>query len=237
METVAREETRELELGKAVSPFEKRVNQLQIISAESFETAEVILAELKKVRKGITEYWKDIKANAKKVHSEICGKENDLLEKVDNPQKIIETKMRDWTLAEKKRIADENAKAIAEAEKLRQKEEAKLDKKIEKAEEAGDIEKVEALQEKKDAVVLNTAPEIQHTQSRVGNSSVREKKKVEIIDKGKFIKAILAANENAAIEMIGISQSKLDAYVKANSLDKFDGLSITDDVSFSTRTK
>jgi flagellar biosynthesis/type III secretory pathway protein FliH len=168
----------------------------------------------------VTEYFEPMKKKAAEAHKEICAKEKAELAPIANAEAYLRAGMNTY-LQEQERIRQEaEQKARREAEEVARKEREKLEAQAAKAAEKGKEEKAAELLEKAADVYVKpvavVAPVVQGTTAT--------KLVVEVADMRAFLKAIVEGN--FAPTMVEIKPAKLDAWAKANQIERFPGLRI-----------
>jgi hypothetical protein len=101
-------------------------NNINITSQEDLEQAAGFLKAIKDTQKRIKEYWQEPIKNAYETHKKLKAKENEMLEPLQNSEKIIKNKVADYNLymEQLKREEEQRIKAEQERQALEQLQEA-----------------------------------------------------------------------------------------------------------------
>ena len=120
------EETRLSEIKNESSSIIETANSMNITNQEDLEGAAAFLSEIKATQKKIKEYWAEPIKTAYEVHKGLKAKENQMLEPLQNSEKIIKEKISDYTITMErlKREEEERIKAEQERQALEQLQEA-----------------------------------------------------------------------------------------------------------------
>ena len=101
-------------------------NSMNITNQEDLEQAAGFLKTIKDTQKRIKEYWQEPIKNAYETHKKLKAKENEMLEPLQNSEKIIKNKVADYNLymEQLKREEEQRIKAEQERQALEQLQEA-----------------------------------------------------------------------------------------------------------------
>lgn len=226
-------------LQNEVMVIDEQMNSLVVKDAESYQIAGEMVINLKSLRKKIVEYWKDTKEKARKTWQDICAKESQMLDPVDQRIKNTNKKVSDYLTEQERLRRVEQARLDKEREDREAAERAKLEKKAEKAEEKGNTEKAEELREKAAEVYVPPSvvqPTVEKT-TRMDAGTVSAQGDIDIIvrDPMAVLKGVVAGT--VPISVITISESKLKAHAKAFKLKTLDGCDIIERVNAKFRGK
>lgn len=113
------EESKELvEIEQETNVIVSQANNIQISNQEEYENAVEFAKKVKEANKKITDYWKEPKANAAKVHKDICNKEKQMLEPLNVAEKIVKTKLVDYVNEQERIRLEEQIRIKKEQERL-----------------------------------------------------------------------------------------------------------------------
>jgi hypothetical protein len=216
----------ELEM-KTLSLYEKATN-LTVTDTQSYAAAGELGKGLKALEKEITEYFEPLRVAAKANYDAILKKKNDELAPVTEAMNIVRSTINVY-IQEQERIRQETErKARVESEEAARKEREKLLAQAEKAIEKGKDERAESLLDKADNVyaepvsVVATVEKTVRTES--GNITQAKETQITVVDMKAFIAELL--KRNSAMTMIEVKAGPLKAWVKANAIESFPGLTI-----------
>lgn len=216
----------ELEM-KTLSLYEKATN-LTVTDAQSYAAAGELGKGLKALEKEITEYFEPLRVAAKVNYDAILKKKNDELAPVTEAMTIVRSTINVY-IQEQERIRQEaERKARVESEEAARKEREKLLAQAEKAIEKGKDERAESLLDKADNVyaepvsVVATVEKTVRTES--GNITQAKETQITVVDMKAFISELI--KRNSAMTMIEVKAGPLKAWVKANAIESFPGLTI-----------
>lgn len=105
----------------------EQIQEITINNEEDNIKAGNFLKQIKPVIKNIKAYWKPLKESAKKAHSDLCAKEKEMLEPLEQAETQIKTKMSVY-------ITEQEEKARKEQEALRKAQEEEALKQLAEAE-------------------------------------------------------------------------------------------------------
>lgn len=108
----------------------ENVNEITINNEEENQEAGTFLKQIKPIIKQIKEYWKPLKESAKKAHSELCAKEKEMLQPLEEAETKIKAKMSLYIMEQEEKAkkeqealrkaqSDEALKQLEEAERLK----------------------------------------------------------------------------------------------------------------------
>lgn len=120
------EETQLVEIKNESSSIVETANNINITNQEDLESAAAFLKEIKNTQKKIKDYWEEPIKNAYETHKKLKAKENEMLEPLQNSEKIIKDKISDYTITMErlKREEEERIRAEQEQQALEQLKEA-----------------------------------------------------------------------------------------------------------------
>jgi hypothetical protein len=122
----------------------ERIQQIQVIDAQSYERAGEELVKVKAYKKRVRDHFRPHKKAADKLHSDLCADEKRHLRAPEAVESLLEGRMLAWK-EEEERKAEEERRA-AEAEERRKAEDAQIAQ-AEDAKARGDEEAAEAILE------------------------------------------------------------------------------------------
>lgn len=99
------------------STLVEMANGINVTCQEDLENAAGFLKEIKETQKRIKEYWQEPIKNAYETHKKLKAKENEMLEPLQNSEKIIKNKIADYNLYMEQRKREEEQRIRAEQEK------------------------------------------------------------------------------------------------------------------------
>jgi len=168
--------------------------RINIENQEDLVVANNFLGQIKDMSKKIKEYWELPKKAASEAHKDICKKEKEMLEPLQDSEKIIKQKMSDYR---------EKIRLIAEQEEQRQKEERQklIEAELKRAEDFS--QKGDALQAE---IAINNAILIQNADVNTGV----ENEKVEGLSFRKDY------------EILVVDETKVPSYINGTQIRKVD---------------
>lgn len=218
----------EVQLKNEIQKIQKQVTGIVINSEETFNLVSQSIILAKTARKRVVDYFKTMKDPAHAAWKAICNNETQMLNPVNT---FIKTRSKDvsnyLTQKEKERQA-EQARLDKERQAKEDAEKAKLNKKADKAEEKGNIEKAEALREEADQVYVPTVvsmPEVAKT-THVDTGTISQVKALEVTITNKLALIKALCDRNAPLEIIEIKEGKLKDYIKSLGVEEFPGCAI-----------
>ena len=119
----------EVALKKELSIAEKAALDINVISQETYARAGELLRMVKDRQAKVKDYWEPMRLAAKEAYDSVLAKKKEMLEPIDNAEKILKEKMRDYMV----RVEEEKRKKEAE---LRKQAEEEAKKKMIEAEAA-----------------------------------------------------------------------------------------------------
>lgn len=218
----------EKDLQDEVVSLKDQAIAIKVSNVQSYVEAGELGKSLKELRAKVVAYFEKPKKKAADAHRELCNMEKAELKPIDEAITILHAEMNKYT-AEQERIrkaAEDKLKA--EQEETAAKERERLLNAAARADERGKTEKAEILLEKAENVYVapvTVEPTVAKTVSTAaGNITQAKELQIQVVD----IKAFLAeiVKRNMAPTMVEIKVSPLKAWVKANGLQSFPGLSI-----------
>lgn len=223
----------EAELEQKTLTLYEQASSLVITDQTSYAAAGEVGKSLKSLQKEIEDYFAPMKKAAHDAHKAITKKETDELAPVKEAIDIVRKTMNVY-IQEQDRIRQEaERKARMEAEEAARKERERLEKQALAAMEKGKDEKAESLMEQAANVYAEPVavePVVDKT-VRTESGNITQAKELQIVVTD--VKAFLAelVKRNVAPTMIEVKAGPLKAWVKANALESFPGLSIKQTVS------
>lgn len=218
----------EKELESSALTLKEQAASMVINDLTSFASAGELGKNIKELRAKIVEYFKPIKEAAHQAHKAITAKESSELKPVDEAIAILRDTMNAFTREQERIRQEEERKRQKEEEEKAEKERQKLLAQAIKAEEKGKDEKAEELLEQAENIYVapvTVAPTIAKTVATAsGNVTQAVDYIISVTDIKAFIAALVA--KNIAPTMLEVKQAPLKAWVKANGLDQFPGISI-----------
>lgn len=184
---------------------------LVVKTAEEHNFALDKLKAVKVLKNKVKAFFAPSKEAAAKAHKEICLNEKSFLEKLDEAEIRIKDILKEYQIADQKRIAAEQAKLQAIADEKARKEAAKLEARAAKAEASGKLEKAEALREQAETV---EAPVIVvESKANTSGSSLTKTWSGNVIDLQTLIAAATAGTVAASFLMV--NQKAVDSFARS----------------------
>lgn len=120
------EENQLVEIKNESSSIIEAANSMNITNQEDLEYAAGFLKDIKSTQKKIKEYWEEPIKRAYESHKALKAKANEMLEPLQNSEKIIKEKISDYTITMErlKREEEERIRAEQEQQALEQLQEA-----------------------------------------------------------------------------------------------------------------
>lgn len=120
------EENQLVEIKNESSSIVETANNMNITNQEDLEYAAGFLKDIKSTQKKIKEYWEEPIKRAYEAHKALKAKANEMLEPLQNSEKIIKEKISDYTITMErlKREEEERIRAEQEQQALEQLQEA-----------------------------------------------------------------------------------------------------------------
>ena len=120
------EENQLIEIKNESSNIVEVANSINITCQEDLESAAGFLKEIKSTQKKVKEYWEEPIKRAYEAHKALKAKENEMLEPLQNSEKIIKNKVADYNsyMEQLKREEEARIKAEQERQALEQLQEA-----------------------------------------------------------------------------------------------------------------
>lgn len=120
------EENQLVEIKNESSSIVETANNMNITNQEDLEYAAGFLKDIKSTQKKIKEYWEEPIKRAYEAHKALKSKANEMLEPLQNSEKIIKEKISDYTITMErlKREEEERIRAEQEQQALEQLQEA-----------------------------------------------------------------------------------------------------------------
>lgn len=199
----------------------------QVTDQDSFARAGEAIKALKGLASAVKDYFNPLKTSAHKTWKEICLKENQELDPITRAEDFVRTRMNSYLAEEERKRQEIERRRIAEEEERARKEREKLEAQAKKAEAAGKVDKAEDLREKAADVYVapvTVAPTTGAAKTDTAHVLTQDKLIVEVADLKAFLAALIA--QGSAMTMIEVKQTKLEAWAKANGVEKFPGLRI-----------
>jgi hypothetical protein len=200
---------------------------ITVTDQPSFGRAGEVIKALKDFKKQTTEWFSPLKTKAHATWKETVAKENEALAPLDKAETYLRGQMNGYLAAQERIRLEEERKARIVAEEAAKKERERLEAQALKAMEAGKDAKAESLMEKAEnvyvapiAAVTTVAP----VRTETAHVGYVEQLTVEVTDLKAFVSALI--QNGSALTMIKIEPGKLQAWAKANALEKFPGLHI-----------
>lgn len=216
-----------IEVPKEATNYPATVQGLMVVDQVSFAKAGEAVKTLAVFKKQLKDYFAPMKDAAHAAHKAICEKENESLRPLTEVEKTLRDRMGVYA-TEQERIRAAEERRLREAEEARAAaERKKLEEAAAKAEAKGKDERAEALREKAEAVyvapvsVASTVAPVKTDSFSVG---MVDQLNIDVTDLKAFVKALV--EQNSALSMIDVKTGPLAAWVKANQIKAFPGLSI-----------
>lgn len=223
----------EAELEQQALTLYEKVLSISIFDQDSYAAAGEVGKGLKELEKKIIDYFEPLRVTAKANYDAVLEKKNSELAPVKEAMDVLRKTMNVF-IQEQERIRQEQERiARVAAEEAAKKEREKLLAQAVKAEEKGKDERAESLMEKAEAVYAEpvaVAPAIDKTvRTSSGNITQAKETQITVVDPKTFIAELI--KRNMALTMIEVKAAPLKAWVKANGLEFFPGLSIKQTVA------
>lgn len=120
MEVKEQQDTALVTVKNEASAIMQWANGLTVVTKQDADAAIAYTAKVKSLKARVLAYWNPMKTAAKKAHSEICAKEQEMTDVCDAAEKIAKGKVQQWQLAEDARAEAERRRLQAiEDEKAR----------------------------------------------------------------------------------------------------------------------
>lgn len=216
-----------VETNQDLTGYPAQVMQMKVTCHAEFVEAAEAQKRLTVLRASAVNYHKPIKEAAFNTHKVACAKEAEMLDPIDEALDHLKAENNAWVTAQEKLRIQAEAEQAAKAAAVAQREREKLEAKAQKAEANGQLEKAEELREQAaDVYAAPTSVPPPATKIDTGSVKVNPKDKTEVsvTDIRAFLTALLA--QNGPLTMIEVKQSALTAWVKANGIERFDGLRV-----------
>jgi hypothetical protein len=184
-------ETQELELReKVVSPIVSHANAINITNAEQYQGAALFLKEIKTGQKKIKEYWKPLREGAHSEWKLIVGKENNMLDPLNQGETLTKNKMLAYKKIEEEKRQAEERRLQAEAEEKARKERERLLKRASKLKTPEKQEEYRQAAEEVEVPVVTVASEV----PEIKGQFFRKIWKAKVVDKWAFFNAVKEDN-------------------------------------------
>ena len=228
---------------KAIKKFEsqglsllEQAKAITITDEETRQAAATFSVNARKAVKTIDAEFKPDIEKAHQLHKDLLARVKRLKAPFDEARGIVDGEIkRDWLEQERaRREAQRKADLAAEAERLRQEEEAKSE--LDELIEAGKVEEAQALLES-EVVVSNPVPPVAKVEQTVrtgaGAITVRKDITVEVVDKKAVIAAV--ATNRLPMELVDVNVGAAKRYAKAAGLKEMPGFRVVETVITSGR--
>ena len=179
---------------------------LTVENEQDANRAKDFLASMAGVKKRWLEYWKPVKESAKKAHSDICAKEKEVTDFIDETRQIAESKIMAWQRIEREKAEAEQRRLQAVADEQARKERERLER------EAAKLKTAEKKEERLEQAAAVVAPVVTITAPKM--SGTVERWAGEVADKA------------ALLKMAGLNPNGLEASfltINESALNKFAG--------------
>lgn len=212
-------------MDQEVAPMVAAAQALIVRTDQQSLDAQQILKDIKSRRNRIAEFFAPMKAKAHAAWKEICNSESD----VDKPLAAAESTIKNKVIAYNNEVEYKRREEarLAEAKRLEaeRKERERLEAQAKKAEEAGKVEKAEALREKAETVVVQPTFTPQAPAPKLEGSSIRKTWKGEVVDIVAVCKAISEGRLPASV--VAPVPARLNDYAKLQkTAGVFNGIAI-----------
>lgn len=219
----------EKELETKVATLKEQVDAIVVGTVQSYSLAGEMGKGLKELRGKIVDYFAPLKDAAHKAHKAITSKESEELKPLDEAITILRNKMNAFNEEQKRLERIEQARLQKIADDAAAAEREKLLKAAIKAEEKGQTDKSETLLDRAEDVYVapvTVAPTVAKTvQTSAGNITQAKEVNVTVLNLKLFIAELVKRGMEPT--MIEVKAGPVKAWVKANGLENFPGLSIT----------
>lgn len=182
------EETKELELReKVIPPIVSHADAINVTNAEQYEGAALFLKEIKTGQKKIKEYWKPLREGAHSEWKLIVGKENDMLDPLNQGETLTKNKMLTYKKADEEKRKAEERRLQAAAEESARKERVRLLKHASKLKTPEKQEEYRQAAEEVEVPVVTVQSEV----PKIQGQSFRKTWKGKVVDKKAFLEFVL----------------------------------------------
>ena len=221
----------EKELETKVVTMKDQVDAIIVGTAQSYALAGEMGKGLKDLRAKIVDYFKPLKEAAHAAHKAVTTKEGEELKPLDDAITILRNKMNVFNAEQQRLERIEQARLQKIADEAAEAERQRLLKAAIKAEEKGKDEKAEALLEQAEMVYtapVTVAPMVAKTvQTSAGNITQAVDVNITVTDLKAFVAELIKLNPGALATILDVKAGPLKAFVKANGITNYAGLSIT----------
>ena len=220
--------TPEVELEMKTLSLYEQATGLVVTDQTTYTVAGEVAKALKSLEKEITDYHEPLRIASKASYDAVLKRKNDDLAPVQEALKIVKDTMNVFAQEQYRLQQEAERKARIEAEEAARKERERLEAQALKAMEKGKDERAESLMEKAGLVYaepVNVAPTVDKTvRTESGNITQAKETQITVVDVKAFVAELL--KRNSAMTMIEVKAGPLKAWVKANAIEAFPGLTI-----------
>lgn len=216
---------------KSLTLYEQ-ATALVVTDQDSYAAAGEVAKALKSLEKEIVDFFEPMRISTKAAYDAVNDKKKKELAPVVEAMGIVRQTMNDFIQEQDRIRKAAEAKARAEAEEQARKDRERLEKQAMAAMEKGKDEKAETLMEQAANVYAEPvaiAPTVDKTvKTAAGNITQAKELQITVVDLVAFLSEIV--KRNMAPTMIDVKAGPLKAWVKANDVKAFPGLSIKETV-------
>lgn len=220
----------EKELGSTALTLKEQATAMVVKDVAGYTAAGELGKSIKDLRARIVDYFAPLKKAAHEAHKAITTKESGELKPVDEAIAILRDSMNTFSREQERLRLEAQRKAEAEAKAAADKEREKLLTQAVTAEEKGKNDKAESLLERAENVYVapvTVAPTVAKTvATTAGNITQAREVTATVTDIKLFLAAMIQQNPAALAGIVDIKVGPLKAFVKANGLEQYPGLSI-----------
>lgn len=220
----------EEELQTTALSLKDQATAIKVTNVTTYTSAGELGKSIKELRTRIVEYFKPLKEAAHQAHKAITTREAEELRPVDEALNILRLAMNKFNEEQERLRREEEARLRKIEEEKAEKERQRLLNQAVKAEEKGKDDKAEELLDRAENVYVapvTVAPTVANTiRTDAGNITQAKEINVTVVDVKAFLAQMLNFNGNALAGIVEIKPGPLKAFVKANGLDNYPGLSI-----------
>jgi hypothetical protein len=214
-------------LPENVTNFPAIAMATKVVDADSLGRAGEVVKTLREFRRQTTDWFKVPKEKAHSAWKELCARETEALAPLERAEAHVRGEMNRFTAEEERKRQEAERIARAKAEEDARRERERFEAQATKAEARGNADKAEELREKaEDVYVAPTAvaPTLEPVKSGSATTGTQTKLVVEVTDLKAFLGELI--KQGSALTMIEVKPSKLEAWAKANAIERFPGLRV-----------
>jgi len=229
----------EQELKQEIMTIDNQVKSVVVTDQKSFTEAGNVTLAIDGMIKQVKEYWKEPKEKAFQAHKAITAKESEMLGPLKEMRNHVQKKISQFLTEQDRKRREEQARLDEKRRKEEEAERKRLEERAAKWEEKGNMDKAEALREKAEDVYIPPATvqtEVEKT-TRTDAGTISQKKKLVITITNPLEVVKVVAKGRAPIAIIDIKESELKSYIKLSALKEFPGCEITEVIDAQFRGK